>query len=47
MAGCKKSRGNNKPKMKYSRSIAKRFSVTKNGLIKHSAKGKRHFGEFV
>ena len=42
MAGCKKSRGNNKPKMKYSRSIAKRFSVTKNGLIKHSAKGKRH-----
>ncbi len=42
MAGCNKSRGAGKPKMKTNRATAKRFQITASGLIKHSAKGKRH-----
>ena len=42
MAGCKKLRGKNKPKVKTNKSTMKRFSVTRWGLIKHAAKGRRH-----
>ena len=42
MAGCKKSRGRNSPKMKTKRGSAKRFSKTGTGLIKHGAKNRRH-----
>lgn len=42
MAGCKKSRGRNKPKMKTNRGAAKRFSVTGTGKVKFASKGHRH-----
>ncbi len=42
MAGCNKMRGKNNPKMKSNRSAKKRFSITSDGLIKHSSKGRRH-----
>ena len=42
MAGCKKSRGRNKPKMKSNRSARKRFSLTGNGDVKFKKKGLRH-----
>ncbi len=42
MAGCKKSRGRGKPKMKTNRGAAKRFKKTGSGKIKYSAKGHRH-----
>lgn len=42
MAGCKKSRGLNKPKMKSKRSIKKRFSLTGTGKVKFKKKGLRH-----
>lgn len=42
MAGCKKSRGLNKPKMKSNRAFKKRFSVTGSGLVKFKKKGLRH-----
>lgn len=42
MAGCKKSRALNRPKMKTKRAAAKRFTVTASGLVKHAAKGRRH-----
>jgi ribosomal protein L35 len=42
MAGCKKSRGLNKPKMKTKRNVAKRFSKTASGLIKHRSKNRGH-----
>jgi len=42
MAGCKKSRGLNNPKMKTKRAAAKRVRVTASGLVKHAAKGRRH-----
>jgi large subunit ribosomal protein L35 len=42
MAGCKKSRGLNKPKMKSKRSIKKRFSLTGTGKVKFKRKGLRH-----
>jgi large subunit ribosomal protein L35 len=42
MAGCKKSRGLNKPKMKSSRGAKKRFSLTATGLVKFKKKGLRH-----
>jgi large subunit ribosomal protein L35 len=42
MAGCKKTRGRNKPKMKSKRAALKRFTVTASGLIKHPSKGKSH-----
>jgi large subunit ribosomal protein L35 len=42
MAGCKKSRGLNKPKMKSNRASKKRFSLTGSGLVKFKKKGLRH-----
>lgn len=42
MAGCKKSRGLNKPKMKSNRAAKKRFSVTASGEVKFKKKGLRH-----
>lgn len=42
MAGCKKSRGLNKPKMKSNRASKKRFSLTGTGLVKFKKKGLRH-----
>lgn len=42
MAGCKKSRGLNKPKMKSNRAAKKRFSLTATGLVKYKKKGLRH-----
>lgn len=42
MAGCKKSRGLNKPKMKSNRAAKKRFSITGSGLVKFKKKGLRH-----
>lgn len=42
MAGCKKSRGLNKPKMKSNRASKKRFSLTGSGLVKYKKKGLRH-----
>lgn len=30
------------PKMKRNKSVSKRFSISSNGLIKYSGKGKRH-----
>lgn len=42
MAGCKKSRGLNKPKMKSSRAAKKRFSLTASGKVKFKKKGLRH-----
>ncbi len=42
MAGCKKSRGRNNPKMKTKRAAKKRVSVTASGMIKYTAKGRRH-----
>jgi len=42
MAGCKKSRGRNNPKMKTKRGAAKRFSVTGTGKVKFGSKGRRH-----
>lgn len=42
MAGCKKSRGLSKPKMKSNRSAVKRFKKTATGLIKFPSKGKSH-----
>jgi large subunit ribosomal protein L35 len=42
MAGCKKSRGLNKPKMKSSRAAKKRFSLTASGKVKYKKKGLRH-----
>jgi large subunit ribosomal protein L35 len=42
MAGCKKSRGPNNPKMKSNRAALKRFTVTGTGLIKYPSKGKSH-----
>ncbi len=42
MAGCKKSRGLNKPKMKSSRAAKKRFSLTGSGKVKFKRKGLRH-----
>jgi large subunit ribosomal protein L35 len=42
MAGCNKSRGLNKPKMKSNRASKKRFSVTGSGLVKFKKKGLRH-----
>lgn len=42
MAGCKKSRGLNKPKMKSNRASKKRFSLTATGLVKYKKKGLRH-----
>ena len=42
MAGCKKSRGLNKPKMKSNRAAKKRFSLTGTGLVKYKKKGLRH-----
>ncbi len=42
MAGCKKSRGLNKPKMKSSRGAKKRFRITGSGLVKFKKKGLRH-----
>lgn len=42
MAGCKKSRGLNKPKMKSNRATKKRFSLTGSGKVKFKKKGLRH-----
>jgi len=42
MAGCKKSRGLNKPKMKSNRAAKKRFSLTGTGKVKFKKKGLRH-----
>ena len=42
MAGCKKSRGLNKPKMKSNRASKKRFSLTSTGKVKFKKKGLRH-----
>ncbi len=42
MAGVKKSRGRNNPKMKTNRAAKKRFSKTGTGLIKFASRGKRH-----
>jgi large subunit ribosomal protein L35 len=42
MAGCKKSRGLNKPKMKSNRAAKKRFSLTGTGAVKFKKKGLRH-----
>lgn len=42
MANCKKSRGQNGPKMKSNRAALKRFSVTGGGLVKYKPKGKSH-----
>lgn len=42
MAGCKKSRGLNKPKMKSNRATKKRFSLTASGKVKFKKKGLRH-----
>lgn len=42
MAGCKKSRALDNPKMKTKRAAKKRFTVTASGLVKHAAKGRRH-----
>ncbi len=42
MAGCKKSRGWNKPKMKSNRASKKRFSLTGTGKVKFKKKGLRH-----
>ncbi len=42
MAGCKKSRGLNKPKMKSNRAMKKRFSLTGTGKVKFKKKGLRH-----
>jgi len=42
MAGCKKSRGLNKPKMKSNRASKKRFSLTGTGKVKFKKKGLRH-----
>ena len=42
MAGCKKSRGSNKPKMKSNRAAKKRFSLTGTGKVKFKRKGLRH-----
>lgn len=42
MAGCKKSRGLNKPKMKSNRAAKKRFSLTGTGQVKFKKKGLRH-----
>lgn len=42
MAGCKKSRGLNKPKMKSNRASKKRFSLTATGKVKFKKKGLRH-----
>lgn len=42
MAGCKKSRGLNKPKMKSKRAAKKRFSLTGTGKVTFKKKGLRH-----
>ncbi len=42
MAGIKKSRGRNNPKMKTKRGAAKRFTKTGTGLVKFGQKGRRH-----
>ncbi|HXW53833.1 MAG TPA: bL35 family ribosomal protein, partial [Myxococcota bacterium] len=42
MAGCKKSRGRNNPKMKSGRATKKRFSLTASGKVKFKKKGLRH-----
>jgi len=42
MAGCKKSRGANRPKMKSSRSAKKRFSITGSGKVKFKRKNLKH-----
>lgn len=42
MAGCKKSRGLNKPKMKSNRAAKKRFSLSGTGKVKFKKKGLRH-----
>ena len=42
MAGCKKSRGLNKPKIKSNRATKKRFTLTGSGLVKYKKKGLRH-----
>lgn len=42
MAGCKKSRGLNNPKMKSKSSAKKRFSLTGSGKIQFKKKGLRH-----
>lgn len=42
MAGCKKSRGLNKPKMKSNRAAKKRFSLTGTGKVMFKKKGLRH-----
>lgn len=42
MAGCKKSRGLNNPKMKSNRATKKRFSLTGTGKVKFKKKGLRH-----
>lgn len=42
MAGCKKARGLNKPKMKSNRAAKKRFSLTGTGLVKYKKKNLRH-----
>lgn len=42
MAGCKKSRGLNKPKMKSNRAAKKRFSLTGTNKVKFKKKGLRH-----
>jgi large subunit ribosomal protein L35 len=42
MAGCKKSRGLNKPKMKSNRASKKRFSLTGTNKVKFKKKGLRH-----
>ncbi len=42
MAGCKKSRGRNNPKMKSNRATKKRFSLTASGKVKFKKKGLRH-----
>ncbi len=42
MAGVKKSRGRNNPKVKSNRAACKRFKKTGSGAVKFWSKGHRH-----